>query len=98
VAVKLFSFSYLFGWIDLCFSSYFTALDRPVRSLVVSASGTLVFPLAFLALLTPQLGLNGVWLSATASAAASGLLTLALAKTLQLDVGAQKEPGPSSAQ
>jgi len=85
VAVKLFSFSYLFGWIDLCFSSYFTALDRPVRSLVVSAAGTLVFPVAFLVLLTSQLGLNGVWLSATAAAAASGLLTLVLAKTLKLD-------------
>ena len=97
-AVKLFSFSYLFGWIDMCFSSCFTALDRPVRSLVVSASGTLVFPIAFLALLTSQLGLNGVWLSATASAAVSGLLTLALAKTLKLDVGAQKKAEPSSAQ
>ena len=84
VAVKLFSFSYLFGWIDLCFSSYFTALDRPVRSLVVSAAGTLVFPVAFLVLLTSQLGLNGVWLSATAAAAASGILTLVLAKTLKL--------------
>lgn len=88
VAVKLFSFSYLFGWIDLCFSSYFTALDRPVRSLVVSVSGTLVFPIAFLVLLTSQLGLNGVWLSATAATAASGVLTLVLAKTMKLDAGA----------
>ena len=32
VAIKLFSFSYLAGRIDMCFSSYFTALDRPVRS------------------------------------------------------------------
>lgn len=82
-AVKLFSFSYLFGWIDLCFSSYFTALDRPVQSLAVSIFGTLVFPVAFLVLLTSQLGLNGVWLSATAAAAASGILTLGLAKTLK---------------
>lgn len=98
VAVKLFSFSYLFGWIDLCFSSYFTALDRPVRSLVVSVFGTLVFPVAFLALLTSQLGLNGVWLSATAAAAASGLLTLILAKTMKLDVGSPNEMETLSAQ
>ena len=84
VAVKLFSFSYLVGWIDLCFSSYFTALDRPVRSMIVSATGTLVFPIAFLVLLTSQFGLNGVWLSATAAAAASGVLTLILAGTLRL--------------
>jgi len=25
-AIKLFSFSYLVGWIDMCFSSLFTAL------------------------------------------------------------------------
>lgn len=98
VAVKLFSFSYLFGWIDLCFSSYFTALDRPVRSLVVSVFGTLVFPVAFLVLLTSQLGLNGVWLSATAAAAASGILTLILARTLKLDVGSRIEIETLSAQ
>lgn len=85
VAVRLFSFSYLVGWIDLCFSSYFTALDRPARSLAVSLAGTLVFPIAFLLLLASQFGLNGVWLSSTAAATASGLLTLALAKTLKLE-------------
>ena len=85
VAVRLFSFSYLVGWIDLCFSSYFTALDQPMRSLVVSLVGTLVFPIAFLLLLASQFGLNGVWLSSTAAATASGLLTLALAKTLKLE-------------
>lgn len=84
VAVRLFSFSYLAGWIDLCFSSYFTALDRPVRSLIVSITGTLVFPIAFLVLLTTHFGLNGVWLSATAAAAASGVFTLILAGTLRL--------------
>lgn len=89
VAVQLFSFSYLVGWIDLCFSSYFTALDRPVRSLVVSLFGTLVLPIVLLVLLTSQFGLNGVWLSATAAAVASGLLTLILAKTMRLDAGAQ---------
>ncbi|MBE6909893.1 MAG: MATE family efflux transporter [Ruminococcaceae bacterium] len=41
-AIRLFSFSYPAGWIDMCFSSYFTALDRPVRSLLVSFFGTLV--------------------------------------------------------
>ncbi len=88
-AVQLSSFSYLVGWVDLCFSSYFTALDRPVRSLMASAAGALVLPIASLVLLTPQFGLNGVWLSATAATAASGLLTLILMKTMRLDVGAR---------
>ncbi len=92
VGVELFSFSYLVGWIDLCFSSYFTALDRPVRSLVVSVSGVLVFPIAFIALLTPHFGLNGIWLSATVSGIASGLFTLTLAKTLKPDLARADDP------
>lgn len=84
-AIKIFSFSYLVGWIDMCFSSFFTALDRPVRSLLVSFFGTLVFPIAFLFILTAVWGLRGVWLMATAAAIASGILTLILAKTLKLE-------------
>lgn len=83
-AIRLFSFSYLVGWIDMCFSSLFTALDRPVHSLLVSFFGTLVFPVAFLFLLTGIWGLNGVWLMASAAAVASGILTLALARTIRL--------------
>ena len=51
-AIKLFSFSNLVGWIDMCFSSLFTALERPGRSLMVSFFGTLIFPIACLYLLT----------------------------------------------
>lgn len=84
-AIKLFSFSYLVGWIDMCFSSLFTALDRPGRSLLVSLFGTLLFPIVFLFLLTAVWGLDGVWLMASIAALASGLLTLMLAKTLKID-------------
>lgn len=84
-AIKLFSFSYLVGWIDMCFSSLFTALDRPGRSLLVSLFGTLLFPILFLFLLTAVWGLDGVWLMASIAALASGLLTLMLAKTLKID-------------
>lgn len=82
-AIRIFSFSYIVGWIDMCFSSFFTALDRPVRSFVVSLFGTLVFPIAFLFILTAIWDLNGVWLMAGVSAAASGVLTLVLARTLK---------------
>ena len=64
IGMKLFSLSYLTGWVDMCFSSYFTALERPARSLITSFFGTLVFPIAFLFILTPIWQLNGVWLSA----------------------------------
>lgn len=84
-AIKIFSFSYLVGWIDMCFSSFFTALERAVRSFIVSLFGTLVFPIAFLFLLTAIWNLNGVWLMASAAGLASGVLTLIVAGTLKID-------------
>lgn len=83
-AMKIFSFSYLVGWADTCFSSFFTALERPARSLIVSLFGTLIFPILFLLLLSAKFGLNGVWLAPTVAGFASGMLTLCLAATLKL--------------
>ncbi|MBR4414069.1 MAG: hypothetical protein IKS59_01925, partial [Aeriscardovia sp.] len=84
VAIKIFSFSYFVGWTDMCFSSYFTALDKYGRSLIVSIFGTLVFPIIFLVILSSLFGLNGVWLTASASGTASGILTIILYKTMKL--------------
>ncbi len=81
--MKLFSLSYLTGWVDMCFSSYFTALERPVRSLLTSFFGTLVFPIVFLLILSPIWGLNGVWYTAIASCTASAILTVILALTMK---------------
>jgi Na+-driven multidrug efflux pump len=97
-AIRIFSFSYLVGWIDMCFSSYFTALDCPVRSLLVSFFGTLVFPITFLYILTAFWGLNGVWLMASAAAVASGVLTLILAKTMKLESAPDTRADLSSAE
>ena len=88
IGMKLFSFSYLTGWVDMCFSSYFTALERPGRSLLTSFFGTLVFPIAALFLLTPALELNGVWLSSATSCTASAIFTVLLALTMKTN---QKE-------
>ncbi len=83
VGMELFSISYLTGWVDMCFSSYFTALERPARSLLTSFFGTLVFPIAFLCVLTPIWGLNGVWYTTIAACTASAALTLILFGTMQ---------------
>lgn len=85
IAIRIFAFSYLAGWIDMCFSSFFTALDRPARSFLVSLFGTLVFPISFLFLLSGLWGLTGVWLMAPVSTVASGILTLALARSLRIN-------------
>ncbi len=81
--MELFSLSYITGWVDMSFSSFFTALERPGRSMLTSFFGTLVFPVAFLFILTPFLQLNGIWLSAFASCTASAVFTLVLAGTMQ---------------
>lgn len=79
-ALAIFAFSYLVGWVDLCFSSYFTALDMPARSLLVSFLGTLVFPIALLLVLTPVYGLTGIWMTAPIASALSGVVALLLYK------------------
>ena len=83
IGMKLFSLSYLTGWVDMCLSSYFTAIERPVRSMLTSFFGTLVFPVAALCILSPWLGLNGVWLSSVAASTASAVFATFLALTLK---------------
>lgn len=92
-AIKIFAFSYLVGWIDMCFSSFFTAIDRPVHSFLISFFGTFVFPVIFLFVLTSLYGLNGVWLMATVAGMASAILTMGLAKSLKkkIKTGANNE-------
>ena len=84
IGMKLFSLSYLTGWVDMCFSSYFTALERPARSMLTSFFGTLVFPIAALFALTPFLELNGVWLSALVSCTASAVFAVIFYLTLNI--------------
>lgn len=83
IGMKLFSLSYITGWVDMCFSSYFTALERPVRSLITSFFGTLVFPVGFLFILSPIWKLNGVWLTPLFSCTAGAIFTIILALTMK---------------
>ena len=82
--MELFSLSYITGWVDMSFSSFFTALDRPVRSLLTSFFGTIVFPIVFLFLLTPVWQLNGVFLTTIAANTASAVLAILFALTMKI--------------
>ena len=95
IGMKLFSLSYLTGWVDMCFSSYFTALERPARSMLVSFFGTLVFPISALFALTPFLELNGVWLSALASCTLSAAFTLVMYFTLNAKKAENAQQAPA---
>lgn len=81
-AMQLFALSYLVSWCGSVSGSFFTALNRPVYSLLLSLCATLVFPLLGLSFLPRLLGLDGVWLSASLS----GALTLLLAAAFLLPV------------
>lgn len=94
-AMKMFSFSYLLGWSDMCFSSYFTAVDRPARSLLVSFFGTVVFPIGFLFLLSYFMELRGVFLMPFYSCSISGIFTFLLAFPLLFGKNKDKIKGES---
>ncbi len=81
--LKLFSYSYFFGWIDSCFSSCFTSLELPMRSLLLSLFGALIFPVVFLFILAPVWHLKGVFLMPFYASAASAVLATGLALTLK---------------
>jgi putative MATE family efflux protein len=90
IGMKLFSLSYLTGWVDMCFSSYFTALERPARSMLVSLFGTLIFPISALCIMAPLLKLNGVWLSVLISCTLSAIFTLVLYITMRKNFEIEK--------
>ncbi len=75
-ALAIFALSYLVKWVDVCVSGYFTALEQPTISLGLSLVGTLLAPLAALAVLVPVLGLAGVWWMPLCAGMLSALLSL----------------------
>ena len=74
--IQLFAISYLTGWVDICFSSYFTALEQPGYSLFIAFWGTVVLPIIFLFLFTPIWQLNGIWLTIITASAVSAIFTI----------------------
>ncbi len=83
-AMKLFSVSYLVGWVDMVVSSYFTSLEKPIRSLALSLLGTLVFPILCLAVIAPVWQLDGVWLTPTISGCFTAVVALIMLKRTRL--------------
>ena len=65
--------------------SYFTALDRPLRSLAVSMVGSLVAPISFLFILSRFWGLTGVWLMPLVASTVSAAVTVIIASKTKLE-------------
>ena len=82
-AMSLYALSYLVNWVDGCLSGFLTALGQAARSFFASIMGTLVLPLAGLAILVPSQGLDGVCLMPLLSGAASAVLAIILVTTMK---------------
>lgn len=74
--IRIFCISYLFTWFPIVTSSFFTALDRPITSFILSISNTLVFPIISLSILVPCIGLNGVWMMRTLAGILSSIFCI----------------------
>lgn len=88
--MKIFSFSYLSNWVDTCFSAYFTALEKPIRSFITSIFGTLIFPSLCLVIFTCAFGLNGIWFTPVVAGAVSAVFTIILALSMKNNSRMQK--------
>lgn len=84
-AMSLYALSYLVNWIDGCLSGFLTALGQAGRSFVVSIMGTLILPLAALAVLVPPMGLDGVCLMPLFAGAINAVLAIVLVATIKKD-------------
>lgn len=62
-AMNIYMFAYLFSWLNTLASLFFTALNRPVESLVISLGHSLIFVVLGLAILPGIFGIDGVWLT-----------------------------------
>lgn len=69
---------FLVSWCAVVSSSFFTALNRPFCSLVLSVCHTLVFPVLFLAILPNIWGLDGIWLTSLFAGSCTAVLAAGL--------------------
>lgn len=75
IALLLFAPSYLFTWFNMLTSAFLTAMDKPKESVMIMLVRTVLLPLICLFLLTPMVGVYGVFSITTVSS----LLTCILA-------------------
>ncbi|MEE0419437.1 MAG: MATE family efflux transporter [Lachnospiraceae bacterium] len=75
-AIKLFSFTYLTSWIGVGLGAFFTAVNKPGISLGISMGRALVFPVLALAVLTPVLGMDGVWVTPAVSGGLAAIVAV----------------------
>lgn len=60
-AMSIYMFTYLFSWLNTLSSRFFTALNKPIDSIVISLSHSFVLKVVGLMILPIFWGIDGVW-------------------------------------
>ncbi len=67
IGLNLFVVGFLFAGINIVMSAFFSAVDAPAKASVVSLLRSAVVVVPLLLIMSAALGINGVWLSFTAT-------------------------------
>ncbi len=81
-AMRLFSTAFLFRWFGFAVQGFYSAIEKPLPATVLSLGSAMVFPILFIAALSP-LGLDGLWLNATATAFVVMVLAIVMLRLSQ---------------
>lgn len=81
---RIVAFEFLFCSLSILTASYFTAIDKPGLSLLVSGSRSLALPVIGVLVLPLFLGVEGVWLAIIVSEALTFILSLSLLRGRRL--------------
>lgn len=90
-ALRIYAFSRFTVWFSFATQIYMTAVDRPLFATVISLASSLVIPVALVFLLS-SLGLTGLWLNPTLTAALTALLALILFLRFQKKMPKEDKP------
>jgi len=77
-AVKIYIFSIPFSFLSISASLFFTAVGKPIESIIISISNTLVFKIIFINILPRIFGIDGVWYTLVISTVLSFFISMIL--------------------
>lgn len=77
LATIIFSFTYLTRWISFSSQGFFSAIEKPLASIIISLGISIVFPMICLPLYL-VLDLNGIWINFPISSLLTGIVCLIL--------------------
>ena len=75
-SIIIFAPGFLFSWISIVISMFMTSLDKPGSSLIIMLLTSVILPITLLAILTPTIGVDAVFLTIPVSQIIGGLVSI----------------------